>query len=238
MTVEDAMGRGDPGPDRYPPTDDAPSKPARIADAASTEAATVASSAASGARDVVDEATTQAKAVAGQARQHLSTVVDQTKTGLRDQADERSRQAAGGLRTFSDQVNALAEGRPGDAGPLAGYLRDAETHVSKLADRLEQGGPQGIVDDVSDFARRRPVLFLAAAVGAGFVAGRLLRAGSAAQRQAGDGDAGTGVYTPSIAPALAAPPSIVTSPLDPPPFDAPVLDAPLYDAPPRDAMVP
>jgi hypothetical protein len=47
---------------------------------------------------------------------------------------------------------------------------------------MEQGGAQGVVDDVTRFARRRPGVFLAGAAGMGFVVGRLVRAGAASQR--------------------------------------------------------
>jgi hypothetical protein len=61
---------------------------------------------------------------------------------------------------------------------LPRYLDDVQEHVRGWASRLEQRGPQGVMDDMSRFARRRPGLFLAGAVGAGFVAGRLVRASS------------------------------------------------------------
>ena len=53
----------------------------------------------------------------------------------------------------------------------------------RLASRMEQGGAQGVVDDVTRFARRRPGAFLAGAAGVGFVVGRLVRAGAASQRE-------------------------------------------------------
>jgi hypothetical protein len=80
---------------------------------------------------------------------------------------------------LSEQVAALADGQPDRAGSLPRYLEEAQEHVRGLASRLEQGGSQGIVDDMSRFARRRPGLFLAGAVGAGFVVGRVVRAASA-----------------------------------------------------------
>ena len=131
---------------------------------------------------------TQAKVVAGEARQQVSTLVDQTRGELSKQADERTKQAAGGLRVLADQVDALANGRPAESGPLAGLLGEAHGRVSGFAERLESGGPRQLVDDVSTFARRRPIVFLAAAVGAGFVVGRLARAGRAAVQ---DGDEST-----------------------------------------------
>jgi hypothetical protein len=168
--------------------------------AAKQGAADVASTVGEGAKETAGEVVTQAKAVAGEARDQLSTMFDQTRSELAQQADARTKQAAGGLRTLAGQVEALADGRPQDAGPLAGVLADARSRVSTMADRLESAGPQGVIDDVSSFARRRPLVFLAVAAGAGFAAGRLARAGKAAAQ---DGPSSTG----TTARALPAPPA-------------------------------
>ena len=48
--------------------------------------------------------------------------------------------------------------------------------------RLEDRGIEGVVDDVSRFARRRPGVFLLAAAGAGFVVGRFVRSGVSVAR--------------------------------------------------------
>jgi hypothetical protein len=74
---------------------------------------------------------------------------------------------------------------------------------------MEQGGPQGVLDDVSRFARRRPGMFLAGAAGIGFVVGRLVRAGVASQE---DGDQST----PTAYPAPPNGPSFESTPLPPP----------------------
>ena len=158
------------------------SKPAQLADLASTEASNVASTAAEGVREVADEVRTQAKAVAGEARQQLDGLITQARDEVSGQAQQRSDQAATQLRTLSQQLVALADGRPESAGPLAGYLYDAEDQVRRVASRLEQGGPQGVIDDVTRFARRRPGLFLAGAMAAGFLVGRAMRGGVASQR--------------------------------------------------------
>jgi hypothetical protein len=173
-------------------------------DAAKQGAADVASTVGEGAKETASEVVTQAKAVAGEARDQLSNMVDQTKSELAQQADARTRQAAGGLRTLAGHVQALADGRPQDAGPLTGLLGDAHSRVSTIANRLDTAGPQGVIDDVSSFARRRPLVFLAAAVGAGFAVGRLARAGRAAAQ---DAPSSTGTTTRA---ALPSPPVGVT----------------------------
>jgi len=161
--------------------EDGQSKPAQVANVTTSAASEVASTAAAGAKDVASEAASQVKVVAGEAKRQVDTAVDKTRQELSAQAEQRTQQAAGGLRRLADQVTALAEGRPDEAGSLIGYLGDAHARVSSMADRLESGGPQGLFNDVTDFARRRPVVFLAAAVGAGFMVGRLARAGKTAQ---------------------------------------------------------
>jgi hypothetical protein len=158
------------------------STPTQLADRAGEEAVNVAETATEGISDVADEVRTQAKAVAGQARQQIDGFVDQARDEIRQQAEQRNDQAAGQLRTLSERITALAEGRPEGAGPLVGLLHDAEDQVRRLAGRLEQRGPQGVMDDVSTFARRRPGMFIAAAVGVGLLVGRAVRAGSSNQQ--------------------------------------------------------
>jgi ElaB/YqjD/DUF883 family membrane-anchored ribosome-binding protein len=153
----------------------------RVADTARTEASNVASTAADAARDVADEAGAQAKAVAGEAKQQVDRLISQGRDELRQQAEQRSSQAAGQLRTLSEQFSALVEGRPEAAGPLVGYASDLQSQLRRLASRMEQRGTQGMVEDVTRFARRRPGAFLAGAASAGFVVGRLVRAGAASQ---------------------------------------------------------
>ena len=160
-------------------SDDDKSSVARVAATAGSEASNVAATAAEGAKEIAGEATAQTQAVVSQAKQEVDSLITQTREEMRLQAESRSAQAAGGLRTLSEQVAALAEGRPDSAGSLPRYLEDAQEHVRNLASRLEQGGPQGIIDDVTRFARQRPGLFLAGALGAGFVVGRMVRASSA-----------------------------------------------------------
>jgi hypothetical protein len=160
------------------PSGSEPSTGSGIAETAKTEATNVASTAADGARDVAEEAGAQAKAVAGEAKQQLDRLIGQSRDEVRQEAEARTTQAAGQLRTLSEQFGALLDGRPEAAGQLAGYASDLQGQLSRLAARMEQGGAQGVVDDVTRFARRRPGVFLAGAAGMGFVVGRLVRAGA------------------------------------------------------------
>ena len=159
----------------------------------STEAITRAESSGSGGRagdqSAMEDAKTTAKEAASTAKEEAATVVrtvqDQVRTiasdvksEVKSQSEERSRQAASQLQTFSHQIDALLGGRPQEAGPLPDYLRQGQVKVQAFARRLEQRGPQGLIDDAVSFGRRRPGAFLVMAAGLGFAVGRLARAGA------------------------------------------------------------
>lgn len=147
---------------------------------AKAETAEVAATAKEGAQEVAGAAAEQAQAVADEARAQVQRVVSQAGDELRARGEEQSQRAASGLRTLSDQVGALRAGRPEEAGPLERYLDEAQAKAQQFAERLESGGPQGVIDDLTSFARRRPGLFLLGATGLGFGVGRLARSAAAA----------------------------------------------------------
>jgi hypothetical protein len=192
-----------------------PSKPEQVVSRVGDEAGNIAGTAAEGVREVADEVRTQAREVTGQAREQLDEFVGQARDEVRQQVQQRSEQAAGQLRTLSDQLVALAEGRPESAGSLAGLLYDAEDRVRGLATRLEQRGPEGVKDDLSNFARRRPGVFLAAAVGLGFVVGRAVRAGSSAQQSASASAPSATPLEPAATPFTAGRTAVEDEPLMP-----------------------
>ena len=134
-----------------------------VAPPAADRAGGVASDAAAQAKEVAQDAAAQARQLVGRAREHLDT-----------EAQQRSQQAAGAIRQVADQLDALRAGRAEQAGPLAGYVGQGQRSLTRLADRLD-AGPTAVLDDIRRFARRQPVVFLAAAGGVGFVIGRLVR---------------------------------------------------------------
>jgi hypothetical protein len=195
-----------------PSGDQSDSKAAVATQAVKEQATGVAAGAVDRGKEVAGQASSAAGAVAGEAKNQVQDLVHRTRGELMDQAESRGQQAASGLRTLSDQLSALGDGRSGEAGRLPEYLEQARTRVSSLAERLEQGGPQGVLDDVTAFARRRPGLFLVGAVGTGFLVGRLVRSGAAAS-------GGEGGAPPSPPAGLSgrAPRAIGTSPIPPAP---------------------
>jgi ElaB/YqjD/DUF883 family membrane-anchored ribosome-binding protein len=126
-------------------------------------------------REVAHEARDQARTVVADVRGHAQDLLATFRSQLREHTGDQTERAAGGLRTMADQLSALAVGDPSAAGPWAGYLQEGRERLSDLAGRLE-GGPDAVLDDVRNFARRQPWMFLAAAGVVGFAAGRIVRA--------------------------------------------------------------
>ena len=60
-------------------------------------------------------------------------------------------------------------------GAAADLIRQATDRTQQMAQSLERD-PDELLDDLRRFARRRPGVFLAGAVGLGFLTGRFLRA--------------------------------------------------------------
>lgn len=143
---------------------------------AGERASATASAAKEGALNVAGEAKQQAGQLASEAFGQARGVLDQALGQAREQGDQQATRAAGGLRSLSDQLRALSEGRTEEAGNVSQFAGRIGEQAQSLADRLDSGGLRGVADDVADFARRRPAVFLAGAAALGFVAGRALRA--------------------------------------------------------------
>jgi len=192
----------------------------QVAGKAKDEAANLGSDVGAGAKAVAGEATQQAKVTMAEARSQVQRVASQGRAEVLAQLDGKSQQAAGGLHSLAGQLGALAEGRTEAAGPFGDYARQASDKARQIAQRMEFGGAQGVMDDVISFARRRPGLFLLGSVGAGFLAGRAVRSGKAAMSDDGGSEAArsttlyaTGGYPPAPTNGLPAPDPLFDRPV-------------------------
>lgn len=167
------------------------------ADNAKEQAASVAEGARSQASDVAAAAGEQARAVAEDAKHQARRVVDDSRQHLRDQAAQQTTRLAGSVRDVSSQLQRVARGDAAPQGVVGDLTQQAASFTGQLADQLEQRSPEELLDEVRRFARRRPGMFLLGALGAGFVAGRLVHsadtrsiveaAKSGAEASSGDG---------------------------------------------------
>jgi hypothetical protein len=123
----------------------------------------------------------EARSVAATAKREAGTVVNEARgqvrriaSRARDQATDRvhgsHNQFVGRLRSLADEFEEM--GGDGDS-PGKARVSDLGQRGRRVADYLADRGPEGLVSEVTDFARRRPMAFLATAVAAGFLVGRL-----------------------------------------------------------------
>jgi hypothetical protein len=112
-----------------------------------------------------------------EARRQARHVLDDARGQLQEQAGSQQDRLAGGLRTFSDQLERLASGEatPDESGVAVDLAREVASRVAGAASWLEGRNTSEILDDVRSFARRRPGTFILVAAGAGLVVGRLAR---------------------------------------------------------------
>jgi hypothetical protein len=150
----------------------------------------VAETTADEAKHVGGTAVDEGRQLADEAKAEIRHVAADARAQLREQASAQADKAAHSLRRFGDQASALAEGRPGEAGPLANYVEAAAEEIRRTAARMRDGGFEGVLDDTRRFARERPGLFLSAAAIGGFAAGRLLRGGKEMRKQEEEQESG------------------------------------------------
>jgi hypothetical protein len=211
----------------------APPGPGQRAAAAGTQAAAatsdVAATAKEKARDVADTAGQQAREVAGEARHQARGLAQDARTQLRSQATTQRDRASAGLRSLSDELDAMVT-KGERSGPATELAREAAERARALAGYLDRREPGDLVEDVREFARRRPAVFLFGALAAGVLAGRLTR--SVAAGAAGSGQPGRGRFEERTAaqdteplgaagPATAHPAEEGAWPTPPPPVNAP-----------------
>jgi vacuolar-type H+-ATPase subunit H len=187
----------------------------------------VAGTAKEQAKDVAGTAKEQGRQVASQVGTQARSVVSDVRQSVAGQARSQNDKLAGGLRSLADELGNMHGGNTDSpAGQIVSRLGDTGR---RAADYLESRGPEGLLDDVQEFARRKPGTFLLAAAAAGFVIGRLGRTTISAARSDDSSNAGSGTVYESRTAYDAAPPA--TSSLLDDPYAAPATATTAYDTP-------
>ncbi|MFD5200508.1 hypothetical protein ACFWM7_10225 [Streptomyces sp. NPDC058375] len=124
------------------------------------------------ATDVTGTAKEHAGDVAGEAAARAQDVVGELRDQLQDQARTQTQSLAQSVRRLADELSDMGESGK-ENSPATNAVRQIADRGRDVAERLESGGPQGLVSDIQAFARRRPGAFLAGAALAGFVTARL-----------------------------------------------------------------
>jgi gas vesicle protein len=176
--------------------DEAKDQAQQVAGTASEMGRGIAGTASEKGKEVAEMAKGQVSEVTQEAAAQARNVVDDAKRQLQGQAQIQTDQIADALRRLEGQVKAMLEGRTDEAGAVGDYTRQAAAQIGRLAERTQNRGFDGLVQELQSFGRNRPGTFLAAASAAGFAAARLWRSGAVSQAVQGSSQnpngAGTG----------------------------------------------
>lgn len=148
-------------------------EPDRTRDMAKGEAASVASDAKAGGKQVAGTAKQQAGDVAAETKQQAKDVYLQAKREFGDQAATQHQRAATGLSGLAGELRTMAD--RSDGGVATDLTQQAASRLDSAATWLGDREPGDVLNEVKRFARQRPGAFLAAAAAIGFLGGRLTR---------------------------------------------------------------
>ncbi len=143
-------------------------------DVARDEAAGVGQHAREAGGQVAQTATDQARQVVAETGQQARDLLGEAQGQARDQASVQQQKAAQQLHSVADELGQMAA-NSGQSGLATEFARQAADRAHGAASWLEQREPADLLDEVRNFARRRPGTFLIGAAVAGLAAGRLTR---------------------------------------------------------------
>lgn len=147
--------------------------PMGTADTAKDEAANLKDGVVDAGRNVAGTAKDEAAGVVEEAKAQVSSLFSQVRDELSEQAATQQSRAAGGLRTLGDDLRGMSDASSG--GIAADLVSQASSRASAAASWLDDRDPASLVDEVKNFARRRPGTFIAIAAAVGLLAGRITR---------------------------------------------------------------
>ena len=147
----------------------------QVAGVAADESRQVVRAAADDARQLAAAAREQASSVAQEVAAQGRSLVAEARALLEDQAQIEAERLAAALRTFASKAESLAKAASAGPDPLADFIFRTAESFDRLADEVETRGPEGLLEELRDTARRHPGAFLAGAAVAGFGIGRILR---------------------------------------------------------------
>jgi F0F1-type ATP synthase membrane subunit b/b' len=169
---------------------------ANLADGAKEQAANVAGGAKDATKQVAGTAKEEATKVASELKSQAKDLYTQTSGELKEQAGVQQKRVATGLHSVSDELSTMANNADGGiAADLVGQVAD---RAGSIATYLENRDPGTLLEDVRDFARRKPGTFIGLAAVTGVLVGRLTRSLASSND---DADATTTESAPATAPA-------------------------------------
>ena len=161
-------------PQRGEPLPPASAEEQGTADVVKNQATDLSHSSIQTGKHVADVARKQASGVAVEAGRQGRDLLHQAQGQLEEQAAQGQQRLANQLLSLSDELRSMADASA-QSGMAASLASQAASRARNAGQWLDDRKPSQVADEMQRFARRRPAVFLALAVGAGLVAGRLTR---------------------------------------------------------------
>lgn len=160
----------------------------------------------------------EAQNVAGQAKDQIRDLMDETLGQVNEQSRTQLDRLVGTLKSVSTDLESMASSA--DSGLATQLTQQVSERARSLSTHLDGREPSDVLDDVRQFARRRPGVFLLGALGAGVVVGRLARGAKQAHSQETRSSSTAGT------PAVVGTPALTSEPSSAPSYGQPVISAP------------
>jgi hypothetical protein len=232
MTDKYAPGATPSQPGGWPPS--VPAEGQSTAGVVKDQAADLSHGSAQAGQHVAGVAREQASGVAVEAGRQGRDLLQQAQHQLEIQTAHGQQRLAKQLLSLSDEIRSMAEAS-GPGGMAADLAHQAAARAHRAGQWLDDRRPREVADEIQSFARRRPAVFLALAVGAGLVAGRFTRGLKAAHdgdspapadRRGSGGPGASGQWAQPADLAGYPPPAATGSSDEPPNLSAPATSLP------------
>ena len=184
-TVQRIMGDGI-APVESSPTPASGNGDTATTDVAKQQAVEVGNTAKQAGTQVAGTAAEQAGQVTQEAKHQAKQLLSQAQSELSEQAASTQQRVSEGLHALADELSGMAKNSEQD-GVATDLARQAADRARSAAGWLADRDPGSLLNEVRSFARKKPGTYLALALGAGVLAGRLTRGLTA---PADDSDAG------------------------------------------------
>ena len=156
-----------------------------------------------GREGLVDQAASQVESAASSAQEKAVELKAQGRSKLGETLDERTSQAGGqarklaqALRQSGGQLREQSEGQQ-----VAGIAEGAADRIERLGGYLEQTSGNELLQDVEQFARRRPWMVAGFGLVVGLAGSRFLKASSERRYGSAQGTSGVGRSNPVDVPS-------------------------------------
>jgi len=179
----------------------------QVAQTSKEQVSEVGSTATQAAGQVAQTSKEQAQQVASEASRQVRDLAGELRTQVTDQASSQQTRLAETVRSLADELQQIGSGTGGQSGIATDLASQVSSRVQDVAGMLENRQPGELVDELRQFARRRPGAFLIGAAVAGVVAGRMTRGVVASQSS----DGGSSSQFSSSDAALPVPSTTVTA---------------------------